>query len=124
MVAVVSVSQSLAAAFTAVGRGIQQSPSPALALSAGPPGISPARCYCRLGRTRYRGALGGGLARRRLGRLCQDPAALSGWRRGAALSGWRRGAARGGWRRRARGGDRPAVGLPHAGPGPPPLLLR
>src|SRR5580693_233376 len=42
MVAVVSVSQSLAAAFTAVGHGTQQSPFPALALSAGPPGISPA----------------------------------------------------------------------------------
>src|SRR5260370_26150146 len=48
------------------------------------------RCCYRLGRTRYRGAVGGGLARRRLGRRCRDPATLSGWRRGAALSGWRR----------------------------------
>src|SRR5580692_697268 len=100
MVAVVSVSLSPAAAFTAVGQGTRHSQSPALALSAGPPGISPAGCCYRLGRTRYRGAVGGGLARRRLGR------------RGAALSGWRRGAARNGCRRRARAGHGLAVRLP------------
>src|SRR5580693_1557693 len=77
MVAVVSVSLSPAAAFTAVGQCTQQLLSPALALSAGPPGMSPARCCYRLGRTRYRGAVGGGLARRRLGRHRRDPAALS-----------------------------------------------
>src|SRR5580700_9441469 len=124
MVAVVSVSLSPAAAFTAVGQGTRHSQSPALALSAGPPGISPAGCCYRLGRTRYRGALGGRLARRRLGRHCRDSAAEGGGRRGAAVSGWRRGAVRSGCRRRARAGHGPAVRLPGVCLGLVLLLVR
>src|SRR5260370_19447905 len=50
-------------------------------------GYQSSRCCYRLGRTRDRGAVGGGLARRRLRPRWREPAGLSGWRRGAALSG-------------------------------------
>src|SRR5271169_1912833 len=97
MVAVVSVSLSLTAVLTAVSQGRQQSPSPALAPSGGQRvvprrqhcrRISPAWCCYRLGRTRYHGAVGDGLARRRLGhrrlgRRCRGTAARSGWCLGA-----------------------------------------
>src|SRR5580704_6384058 len=67
MVAVVSVSLSLTAVFTAARQRTQRSLSPAPGPFGGPPGISPAGYCYRLGRTRYHGALVGGLARHRLG---------------------------------------------------------
>src|SRR5271155_3507775 len=106
MVAVVSVSLSYRGGYRSLPRHAQQSPSPALALRRArglPPrrqktatGDRSGRCCYRLGRTRYHGAVAGGLVRRRLGRRCRGYVVLSGWRRGAVLSSWRR---------RARAGD-------------------